>query len=138
MLLEHANARSGTTKISHLRRSTRSYFATPVRVAFAFCTHIERRNPREFLPFPPSETGTVVAKDIQSFSHAEKNMRPSIQFSPDRHVFHSINIRQIDQLDRWCRAFGVTRHQLTAAVSIVGANPDLVRRYLRFQNSCRA
>jgi len=49
-------------------------------------------------------------------------------------VVQSINIRELDQLDRWCRTFGVTRHQLTAAVSAVGANPDLVRRYLRFQN----
>jgi Protein of unknown function (DUF3606) len=54
--------------------------------------------------------------------------------SRDRHVVQSINIREIDQLDRWCRALGVTRNQLTAAVSMVGANPDLVRRYLRFQN----
>jgi hypothetical protein len=52
----------------------------------------------------------------------------------NRHVAQSINIREIDQLDRWCRAFGVTRNQLTAAVSTVGANPDLVRRHLRFQN----
>ena len=61
-------------------------------------------------------------------------MRLSIQSERDRHVVRSINIREIDQLDRWCRSFGVTRNQLTAAVSTVGANPDLVRRYLRFQN----
>jgi hypothetical protein len=61
-------------------------------------------------------------------------MQLSTQASPDRHVVRSINIREIDQLDRWCRAFGVTRNQLTAAVSTVGANPDLVRRYLCFQN----
>ena len=61
-------------------------------------------------------------------------MQLSTLSNPDRHVVQSINIRQTDQLDRWCRAFGVTRNQLTAAVSTVGANPDLVRRYLRFQN----
>ena len=61
-------------------------------------------------------------------------MQLSTLRNPDRHVVQSINIREIDQLDRWCRAFGVTRNQMTAAVSTVGANPDLVRRYLRFQN----
>lgn len=61
-------------------------------------------------------------------------MQYSSQFNRDRHVVRAIDIRQIDELDRWCRAFGVTRNQLTAAVSTVGANPDLVRRHLRFQN----
>lgn len=59
-------------------------------------------------------------------------------YHPDRHVVQSINIHEIDQLDRWCRVFGVTRNQLTAAVSTVGANPDLVRRYLRFKNPVAA
>jgi hypothetical protein len=71
---------------------------------------------------------------MQSFNHTEENMRLSTQLNPDRHVVRSINVREIDQLDRWCRAFGVTRNQLTAAVSTVGANPDLVRRHLHFQN----
>jgi hypothetical protein len=61
-------------------------------------------------------------------------MQISILHNRDRHVVQSINIREIDQLDRWCRVFGVTRNELTAAVSTVGANPDLVRRHLRFQN----
>ena len=60
-------------------------------------------------------------------------MQVSAFRTSDRHVFQSINIREADQLDRWCRVFGVTRNQLTAAVSSVGANPDLVRRYLRVQ-----
>jgi len=65
-------------------------------------------------------------------------MQISTRHNRDRHVVQSINIRETDQLDRWCRVFGVTRNQLTAAVSTVGANPDLVRRYLRFQNPVAA
>ena len=62
-------------------------------------------------------------------------MRLSSQLNPDRHFAQSINIHEIDQLDQWCRALGVTRDQLTAAVCRVGANPDIVRRYLHFQNA---
>lgn len=65
-------------------------------------------------------------------------MQTSTLQNPDRHFVQTINIREIDQVDRWCRAFGVTRNQLTAAVSTVGANPDLVRRHLRLQHPVAA
>ena len=69
---------------------------------------------------------------IRLFQPRRKNrMHVATPLIRDRHVVQSINIREIDELDRWCRAFGVTRNQLTAAVSTVGANPDVVRRYLR-------
>ena len=55
-------------------------------------------------------------------------------FSGNRHVPQVIDIRENDRLNRWCRDFGVTRHQLTRAVSTVGGNPDLVRRHLRYRN----
>jgi Protein of unknown function (DUF3606) len=72
---------------------------------------------------------------MKDFNHAGKRrMQFSTLHRQDRHVVQSINIREIDQLDRWCRAFGVTRNQMTAAVSTVGANPDLVRRHLRLQS----
>lgn len=46
-------------------------------------------------------------------------------------VRHTIDIRERDSFDLWCRTLGVTRHQLTSAVSTVGTNPDLVRRHLK-------
>ena len=87
----------------------------------------------------PVEAGTVIAKGTQDFKPRRKRrMQISTFHTRDRHVFQSINIREVDQLDRWCRVFGVTRSQLTSAVSTVGANPDLVRRYLRFQDPVAA
>ena len=48
-----------------------------------------------------------------------------------RRFVASIDVCETGRMDMWCRTFGVTRQQLCAAVSDVGSNPDLVRRYLR-------
>ncbi len=50
------------------------------------------------------------------------------------HFVARINLRETDRLDHWCCTFGVTREQLSDAVSTVGSNPDLVRRHLRVRN----
>ena len=60
-------------------------------------------------------------------------MKPD--YETHRFVPKKIEIKETDLLDRWCRALGVTRYQLTSAVASVGTNPDLVRRHLKCGSS---
>jgi Protein of unknown function (DUF3606) len=57
--------------------------------------------------------------------------RPVLHPITYRHVAHVIDARDTNRFDLWCRTLGVTRHVLASAVSSVGGNPDLVRRYLK-------
>jgi hypothetical protein len=60
------------------------------------------------------------------------NFSPGI--SDSRHIVQVIDVRRPELLDRWCRVFGVTRHELTSVVAAVGGNPDVVRRHLFYAN----
>jgi hypothetical protein len=131
---------AGQTKILRAREAVMIawYFARRTRRSRAFCTWCMHAPPRKCLKIAyrwvwhshcdtPSTLSILATQEI--------HMQLSSQITRDRHLVRSINVREIDQLDQWCRAFGVTRNQLTAAVSTVGANPDLVRRYLHLQNA---
>jgi hypothetical protein len=42
-----------------------------------------------------------------------------------------IDVRESAHVRYWCRALGITRHQLFCAVSTVGDNVEHIRRFLR-------
>jgi len=48
-----------------------------------------------------------------------------------QHFNEYVSMADMRRFDAWCRALGVTRHQLATAVSEVGENAEAVRAYLR-------
>jgi len=42
-----------------------------------------------------------------------------------------IDVRESEHVRFWCRALGITQHQLFCAVSTVGGHVDNIKRHLR-------
>jgi hypothetical protein len=58
-------------------------------------------------------------------------MELATSYISTRHLPRDVDVGAADRADHWCRTLGVTRLQLRNAVTAVGSNSDLVRRYLR-------